>query len=99
LFALAGAAVVAPLEFALVRGRFIITISDRQVSGLTAWGKQVTVPLDKVDLVRSRERKFRHWILGAYEIHSTDGERILVNANSFGKPEFERMLEIISTRR
>jgi hypothetical protein len=78
--------------------RYLIVISGHEISGPTSNRRCITLPFDKIDVVKSHSR--RNWYDSIYNIRriqTNDREVIFVYCDAYPKDAFDQMLKIISS--
>ena len=73
-----------------------IILSNKEVSGPTDKRRRTTIPIEKVDIVKSRRRRWIDIPSNLHRLYSMDDEEIIVYCDAYPKGAFDQMLEIIS---
>ena len=77
--------------------RYLIRISSQEISGPTTNRHRITLPLDKIDVVKSQgKRNLYQSIYNIRQVQTNDGEKVLVYCDAYPNGAFDQMLEIIS---
>ena len=98
-FAILSAVVYVLTFYVPVFLRSTISITDEEMTGHTGRGwRRCRIPLDKIDMARSREQNRVQKIFGDRYVYSVDGERICIDGQFFSQRQSRRVLEILQTR-
>ena len=75
---------------------YTIEITDQQIVGPQSW-RSITVPVNEVDVARSRRRGWFQALLGRRRLRSTEGKGLFwFDDFAYGKGQFDRLLEVIN---
>jgi hypothetical protein len=76
---------------------YVIKISEQDVSGPTAKNERFAIPVNKIDLARSHQRRQRDSFFNLRWLYSVDGTAIIVRCDAYPDQAFDQMLASIGT--
>jgi hypothetical protein len=76
---------------------YTMKITDQQITGGQDGWRSIDVPVEEIDVAKSRQRSWRETRLGLHWLRSLEGKRLFwFDDFVYGKGQFDRLLEIIS---
>ncbi len=94
---IAAVAVLSPVLYTFIRAQITIAITDQEVFKSHGLFRKriVALPIEEVDLVKSRKYATSQSMIDSYYIESVNNQRIGVNQFIYTKQQFHQMLDAI----
>jgi hypothetical protein len=91
-----GAAFVVALEAYLTFHHYTIVITDDTISGPSASGrKTVSIARERIDKTKTRRTRWLDKIEGRWNVHSVNGDRLILSGMAFDKNQISTILKKI----